>query len=73
VLKVSREAQAIYRISHRAHPALQAILVDLAQYRPQLEVGGSTVPESMRWGTDVQWVAQAEEILKEENKLVGVR
>jgi len=27
---VSREAQALYKLSHRAHPALQAMLIDLA-------------------------------------------
>ena len=52
-LRVSRETQALYKLSHRAHPALQAILIDLAQYRPTLEVGDSKVPEAMRWGDEV--------------------
>ena len=49
------------------------MLIDLAQYKPTLEVGASSVPESMRWEDEVEWRAQAEELIKEEDELRGAR
>ena len=49
------------------------MLIDLAQYRPTLEVGDSKVPEAMRWGDEVEWKAQAEELLQEKQILEPLR
>ena len=38
-----------------------------------MEVGSSQVPESMRWEDDVEWRAQAEELIREEDELRGAR
>ena len=38
-----------------------------------MEVGASKVPEEMRWGDEVEWRAQAEELLTEERNLQGAR
>ena len=39
-MMVSPELRALLKISHRAHPELQALLIDLLQYRPTFVVGG---------------------------------
>ena len=42
VVKVSRELRALLKVSNRAHPELQALLIDFLQYRPKLLVSDTT-------------------------------
>ena len=37
-MRVSKELCALLKVAHKAHPELQALLIDLMQYQPRLLV-----------------------------------
>ena len=37
-MRVSKELRALLKVAHKAHPELQALLIDLMQYQPKLLV-----------------------------------
>ena len=37
-MRVSKELRALLKVAHKAHPELQALLIDLMQYQPRLLV-----------------------------------
>ena len=43
VMRISPELKALLKVSNKAHPELQALLIDLLQYKPKLLVGASPV------------------------------
>ncbi len=45
-IKISPELKALLKIAPKAHPELQAMLVDLQQYKPALLVGGKPLAPS---------------------------
>ena len=66
VLHVSQHSHALFKIAHRAHPLLRAMLVDITCYRPKLVTTSSIVPESFRWDESPDWYSVAEDLLEEE-------
>ena len=43
VMQISPELRALLKVSNKAHPELQALLIDLMQYRPKFLIGGKKV------------------------------
>ncbi len=50
-LRVSAELQQFLKIAHRAHPTLQALLIDISCYQPRLVTDGTLAPHDLAWGT----------------------
>ena len=47
-MQVTPELQALLKVAPKAHPELQAMLIDIQQYKPTWAVGGaSTTPEEL--------------------------
>ena len=47
-MQVTLELRALLKVAPKAHPELQATLIDVQQYKPTWAVGGtSTVPEEL--------------------------
>ena len=48
VMQVTLELHALLKVALKAHPELQAILIDVQQYKPTWAVGGaSAVPKEL--------------------------
>ena len=43
VMRISPELKALLKVSNKAHPELQALLIDLMQYKPKFLIGGKAV------------------------------
>ena len=42
-LKITPYLKALLKVAHKAHPSIQAMLIDLMMYKPKLIVGEDTV------------------------------
>ena len=50
IMQVTLELQALLKVTPKAHPELQAMLIDIQQYNPTWAVGGaSAVPEELNF------------------------
>ena len=47
-MQVTPELQALLKVMPKAHPELQVMLIDIQQYKPTWDVGGtSAMPEEL--------------------------
>ena len=48
IMQVTPELQALLKVIPKAHPKLQAMLIDIQQYKPTWSVGGASIaPEEL--------------------------
>ena len=63
---VSPELGAMLKLAHRAHPKLQAILVDLSCYGGKVTAKTDLAPQGIAWGPDPDWKGVREAIEEED-------
>ena len=59
----------MYKLARRAHPALQAALIDIACYSPQWVLEDSRAPTELKWGEKPAWDKQLAEIIQLEDEV----
>ena len=54
-LSIMPELGAMLKLAHRAHPKLQAILIDLSCYWGKIVVKEDLAPQGISWGPTPDW------------------
>lgn len=68
-LSVTPELGAMLKLAHRAHPKLQAVLVDLSCYGGKVVAKEDLAPQGIAWGPSPDWEERALELQVEEDEL----
>ena len=60
------------KLAHRAHPHLQAILIDISCYKAQVVAKEDFAPQGIAWGPELDWEERATQLELEEEEIAAL-
>ena len=71
-IAASPELALMLKLAHRAHPNLQAILVDLSCYKAKIVATEELAPQGIAWGEKPDWEERAMQLEVEEEEIAAL-